>query len=131
MKNENKVLKLLDDERIDHKVALVFCRQFNFQPGLIKLLTAGPVANLSDLLSVYLDAGMHREARTICTDHGYKNTDLWRKALSFWSARTENDKIVDELKAALPTANKSLPLITIMMLLKDSNAPISIIKRLF
>ena len=125
------MLKLLDDERIDHKVALVFCRQFNFQPGLIKLLTAGPVANLSDLLSVYLDAGMHREARTICTDHGYKNTDLWRKALSFWSARTENDKIVDELKAALPTANKSLPLITIMMLLKDSNAPISIIKRLF
>ena len=125
------MLKLLDDERIDHKVALVFCRQFNFQPGLIKLLTAGPVANLSDLLSVYLDAGMHREARTICTDHGYKNTDLWRKALSFWSARTENDKIVDELKAALPTANKSLPLITIMLLLKDSNAPISIIKRLF
>ena len=128
-KLEVKILNLLDDDRVDYKVALVFCRQFNFQPGLIKLLTAGPVANLSDLLSVYLDAGLHRDARDICTEHGFKNTDLWRKALLFWSARANNEIVAEQLKKSLPTAIKSLPLISIVMLLKDSNAPISIIKR--
>ena len=127
---ESKVLTLLDDSRVDHKVALVFCRQSNFQPGLIKLLSDGPVANLSDLLSVYLELGKHKDARKICEENGFRNTDLWRKALSFWATRSEKPEIVSELKVALPVANKALPLISIVMMLKDSNAPISIIKDL-
>ena len=51
---EDEILGLLKDSRVDHKVALVFCRQFNFKPGLVLLLSDGPVADLSELLRYIL-----------------------------------------------------------------------------
>lgn len=124
---EKKLLGLLDHSQLDYKQALVYCRQFNFTPGLIKLLSSGPVANLSDLTTVFLEAGLHRRALEIC---GRNDPDLWRKVIIHWAGRCDQKEILDILEEAIPLASKMIHLTSIINMLKDSSAPISFLKPL-
>ena len=71
---------------------------------------------------------MHDEARNICAQHGYEKSELWRKSITFWSSRAEKPEVLGALEKSLPLALKVLPLLAIVALLKESNAPISFIK---
>ena len=60
------------------------------------------MANESDLLSVFLESGRFDDARLICKNIGFKNPDLWRRAISFWASRIEDKEVISQLKQALP-----------------------------
>ena len=88
-KNQVKILDILKTQKMDEKLGLVLCRQYNFQPGLIFILgnKSGSLQNLSDLLFLYLESGMNAEALSLCEKHGKQNPDFWRKILTAWALR--------------------------------------------
>ncbi len=127
---EQSILSLIENKKLEYKQALVYCRQFNFTAGLVKLLSAGPGGDLTDLLSVLLESSQNEEALQLCKKNGRENTGLWRKAILYWSSRSNYDGVQKILAEAIPAASDCIDLSALINMLKSSSAPIAILKPL-
>ena len=127
---EQSILSLIENKRLEYKQALVYCRQFNFTAGLVKLLATGSGGDLTDLLSVLLESGKNEEALQFCKKNGREDTALWRKAILYWSSRSNYDGVETILAEAIPAASECIDLSALINMLKTSHAPISILKPL-
>ena len=126
-KQDHEILEVLKMSRMEPKTALVLCRQFDFKPGLIFLLKEQSDRQ-ADLLTVYIESGMHEEAVSLCQSSN--TSELWQKALSAWSLRASEKKIVDVLEKSVPLASKVLSISTIVALFRESSAPLRLVKGL-
>lgn len=79
---------------------------------------------------VYLENNNHQDARELCIKYGKSDSDLWRKAISAWAIRADDETIVNELKLALVHASEVLSVLTLIALLRDCEGPLSLIKDL-
>ena len=76
---------------------------------------------------VYLENNNHQDARELCIKYGKNDPDLWRKAISAWSIRADDETIVNELKIALVHASEVLSVLTLIALLRECEGPLRIV----
>ena len=80
---------------------------------------------------VYLENNNHQDARELCIKYGKNDPDLWRKTISAWSIRADDETIVNELKIALVHASEVLSVLTLIALLRECEGPLRLVTTLF
>lgn len=126
-----KIMALLKSkDPYDHNHALVLCKMYDFEKGVLFILS-DKLHLYHEILQYHMDRDKHQAVLSACEKYGDNDKDptLWTAALSYFAGK--NETCEEEIREVLKNIQRHgllPPLRVIQILSTNGNKPLSVVK---
>eukprot|EP01006_Ploeotia_vitrea_P016610 TRINITY_DN47362_c0_g1_i1.p1 TRINITY_DN47362_c0_g1~~TRINITY_DN47362_c0_g1_i1.p1 ORF type:complete len:971 (+),score=548.72 TRINITY_DN47362_c0_g1_i1:368-2914(+) len=128
--NQDQIMQLLLNSKsydVDH--ALVLCKQYGFEKGVLYLLTQLKLYN--EIIRYHMEQDNYDQIIANCNKYGQHDSQLWVQALEYFAQKQENEceRHIVQVLERIESNNLLPPLMVVKTLAKNRRKPLAVIKQ--